>query len=82
MRPEGLGQFKKSTSRNVIHRPIRFRWVGQKENIIVKPKRRWAYNITVDFREIGWGGVDCVCLGSRQGPVEGSCEHSNELSVP
>jgi hypothetical protein len=30
-----------------------------------RPRRRWADNIKLDFREIGWGGM-------------GSCERGNE----
>jgi hypothetical protein len=35
-------------------------------------------NIKIDLREIGWSGLDWS--GSGDGPVEGSCEHGNELS--
>jgi hypothetical protein len=27
-----------------------------------KPKRRWKYNIRLDLREIGWGGMDWIDL--------------------
>jgi hypothetical protein len=27
-----------------------------------RPKRRWVNNIKVDLIEIGWGGVDWMCL--------------------
>jgi hypothetical protein len=26
------------------------------------PRRRWVDNIMMDLLEIGWGGVDCICL--------------------
>jgi hypothetical protein len=28
-----------------------------------RPRRRWMDNIKVDFREIGWGGMDWLDLG-------------------
>jgi hypothetical protein len=27
-----------------------------------RPRRRWVNNIKMDFREIGWGGMDCIDL--------------------
>jgi hypothetical protein len=27
-----------------------------------RPRRRWVDNITVDLREIGWGGMDLIDL--------------------
>jgi hypothetical protein len=27
-----------------------------------RPRRRWVNNITMDIREIGWGGMDCIDL--------------------
>jgi hypothetical protein len=44
---------------------------------IGRPRRRWENNIKMDFREIGWGGMDWIDLAR---PVEGSCEHDNEPS--
>jgi hypothetical protein len=26
------------------------------------PKRRWVDNIKMDFRELGWDGMDCIDL--------------------
>jgi hypothetical protein len=37
-------------------------------------------NIKMDHREIGWGGMDWINLGSEWGPVEGSCDHGTEPS--
>jgi hypothetical protein len=43
-----------------------------------RPTRRWANNIRMDLTDrMGWYGLG-QC-GSEQGPVEGSCEHGNEL---
>jgi hypothetical protein len=54
---------------------------------------RWVDNIKMDRREIGWDGLVSFGLvwfglvwfgldqsGSGWGPVEGSCEHSDETS--
>jgi hypothetical protein len=27
-----------------------------------RPRRRWVYNIKMDLREIGWGGMDWIDL--------------------
>jgi len=40
-----------------------------------KPRPRWEDNIRMDLQKIGCG-MDSS--GSGQGPVVGSCEHSNE----
>jgi hypothetical protein len=32
----------------------------------------------MDLREIGWDGMDWIDLAPGEGPVKGSCEHSNE----
>jgi hypothetical protein len=32
-----------------------------------RPRRRWEDNITMDFREIGWGNVDWVHLSQDRG---------------
>jgi hypothetical protein len=42
---------------------------------LLRPRSRWVDNIKMDLGEIGWD----LC-GSGWGPVEGSCEHSNEPS--
>jgi hypothetical protein len=46
------------------------------------PRRRLEDNIRMDLRKIGWE-VDCGLDSSNsgQGPIAGSCEHGNELSV-
>jgi hypothetical protein len=45
-----------------------------------RPRHRSVDNIKIDLKRdrMGWGGMDQYC--SRQGPVEGSCEHGNEPS--
>jgi len=37
--------------------------------------------IRIDVREVGWEGVDWIHLAQDRGPVAGSCEHGNELSL-
>jgi hypothetical protein len=27
-----------------------------------RPRRRWVDNIKIGLREIGWDGVDCLCV--------------------
>jgi hypothetical protein len=41
-----------------------------------RPRRRWADNIKMDLREIGWDGMDWIELA--QDRDQGSCEHGNE----
>lgn len=35
--------------------------------------KRWEDNIKTGFKDIGWEGMDWVCLGSGYGQVAGSC---------
>jgi hypothetical protein len=46
-----------------------------------RPRHRWEDNIKLDLRERGWCGVDGIDL-SEDRPVEGPCEHGNELLGP
>jgi hypothetical protein len=43
-----------------------------------RSRRRWADNIKIDLREMGWYGRDQS--GSGQRPVVGSCQHGDEPS--
>jgi hypothetical protein len=45
-----------------------------------RPRRRWEHNIELDLKETWCEGDDSS--SSEQGPVVGSCEHSNEISGP
>jgi hypothetical protein len=50
--------------------------------LVGKPKgkrtgHRWSYNIKIDLREIGWGGVDWIVLSEE---LESYCECGNEPS--
>jgi hypothetical protein len=40
----------------------------------------WVVNIKMDLRERESGGMDWIDLAQYGGPMEGSYEHSNELS--
>jgi hypothetical protein len=42
---------------------IGFRWESRKERgPLGRPRRRWEYNIKMDLREIGLGGMDWIDL--------------------
>jgi hypothetical protein len=41
---------------------IRYWWKSQKETPLGRPRRRWVDNIKMDFREIGWDGMDLIDL--------------------
>jgi hypothetical protein len=45
-----------------------------------RPRRRWEDTIKMDFREIGWKGVNCMHLAWDRDTVVGSCEHGNKPS--
>jgi hypothetical protein len=32
-----------------------------------RPRRRWEVNIKMDFREIGWGGMDWIDMAQDRG---------------
>jgi hypothetical protein len=32
------------------------------ERPLGRPRRRWEYNIRMDLKEIGWGGMDWIYL--------------------
>jgi hypothetical protein len=41
---------KRNAYRVLVGKPKRKRPLG-------RPRRRWAHNVKMDFREIGWGGM-------------------------
>jgi hypothetical protein len=45
-----------------------------------RPRHRWEDNIRMDLRKLGWEVVDWMHM-AQEGPVAGSCKHSNEPSV-
>jgi hypothetical protein len=34
----------------------------EKKRPLGRPRRRWVYNIKIDLREIGWGGMHWIDL--------------------
>jgi hypothetical protein len=32
-----------------------------------RPRHRWEYNIKMDLREVGWGGMDWINLAQDRG---------------
>jgi hypothetical protein len=42
---------KRNTYRTLVGKP-------EGKRPLVRPRRRWVDNIKMDFREIGWGGMD------------------------
>jgi hypothetical protein len=64
---------KKNTYRILVGKPEGRRPLG-------RSRRRWVDNIKMDLREIGWDDMDWIDLVQDRESVEGSCEHSNELS--
>jgi hypothetical protein len=63
---------KKRTYRDFVGKP-------EGNRPVRRHRRRWIDIIKIYFREIGWGVMDWTDLAQNR-PVEGSCEHSNELS--
>jgi hypothetical protein len=48
---------KRNAYRILVGKPEGKRTLG-------RSRRRWVDNIKMDLREIGWGGMDCIDLGS------------------
>jgi hypothetical protein len=46
---------KRNAYRILVGKPERKRPLG-------RPRRRWEDNIRMDLGEIGWGGMDWICL--------------------
>jgi hypothetical protein len=44
----------------------------EEKRTLGRSRRRWEDNIKMDFREIGWDGVDWIDLAQ-----EGTCKHGN-----
>jgi hypothetical protein len=47
-----------------------------------KPRHRWVYNIKVDFREIGWDGMDWIDLAQDRGQWRSLVNTVMNLWVP
>jgi hypothetical protein len=46
------------------------------------PRHRWEGNIRVDLREIGWGGVDWICLAQDRDQWRALVNTVMNLGVP
>ena len=59
----------------------RFWWGNLKgKRQIWRPRRRWEYNIKMDFEEVECGGYGLDQAGSGYGRVAGTCESGDEPS--
>jgi hypothetical protein len=47
-----------------------------------RPRRRWVYNIKIDLRAIGWGGMDWVDLAQDRDQWRALMNTGMKLSVP
>jgi hypothetical protein len=46
---------KRNAYRNLVGKPVGKRTLG-------RPRHRWEDNISMDRREIGWGGMDWIVV--------------------
>jgi hypothetical protein len=47
-----------------------------------RSRRRWVENIRMDFREIGWGGIDWIDLARDRDQWRGLVNTVTNLRVP
>jgi hypothetical protein len=47
-----------------------------------RPRRKWKYNIRMDIREIGWGGMDWIDLVQDMVPRRALVHTVMNLRVP
>jgi hypothetical protein len=47
-----------------------------------RPRRRWADNIRVDLRDIGWGGMDWISLAHARNQWRALVNTVMNLRVP
>jgi hypothetical protein len=47
-----------------------------------RPRRRWVDNIKIDLLEIGWGGVDWICLAQDKDKRRALVNAVMNLPVP
>jgi hypothetical protein len=67
---------KKDAYRILVVKPEGKRPLGR------RPKRRWEDNIRMDFREIGWGGMDRNDLAMGRGQWRAIVNTVMNLRVP
>jgi hypothetical protein len=47
-----------------------------------RPRHRWVGNIKMDLAEIGWGGVDLICLAQDKDNLRSLVNAVMNLRVP
>jgi hypothetical protein len=47
-----------------------------------RPRRRWVDNITVDLKEVGWSGMDCIDLAQDRNQWSALVNTVMNLRVP
>jgi hypothetical protein len=47
-----------------------------------RPRRRWVYNIIMDFRELGWSGMDWIDVAQDRGRWRPVVKTIMNLRVP
>jgi hypothetical protein len=47
-----------------------------------RPRRRWGYNIEMDLREIGWGGMDWIDLAQDRDKLRAPVNTGMNLRAP
>jgi hypothetical protein len=66
---------KRNAHRILVGKPEENRTLG-------RPRCRWVDNIKVDFREIGWDGMDWIDLARDRGQCRGLVNTAMNLKVP
>jgi hypothetical protein len=58
--------------------------VGKPEGMraLGRPRHRWVDNIKMDLREIGWGGMDWICLAQDKDQWRALVNTVMNLRVP
>jgi hypothetical protein len=66
---------KRTTHRKLAGKPEGQRPLG-------RPRHRWVYNIKMDLRDIGWGGMDWIDLAQDRGQWMALVNTVMNLRVP
>jgi hypothetical protein len=62
---------KRNTYRILVGKP-------EAKRPLTRPRRRWVDSVKMNFREIGWGGMDWIDLAQGRDQWRALYEHSNE----
>jgi hypothetical protein len=54
------GRVARIEEKRIAHRLLVRKTEGKR--LLGRPRRRWVDNISMDLGEVGWGGVDWICL--------------------